>query len=315
MKLSLRQLQVFLAVADYGTTIQAADAIALSQSATSAALNELENMLGMPLFDRIGKRLQLNDAGRLLIPQARLMLDTAEDIQQQFLQTPLSLANLCIGASSTIGIYCLPHLLAARSKRLKQLGQGRIPSLSDNMQPRVVIGNTSEIIDAVAAYEVDFGFIEGPCHHDLLKVEAWLEDELVIVAGPDYPLQRQADGRVAAAELSRQSWLLRERGSGTREMVEQSLLPALHHLKLAAELGHSEAIKHAAAAGLGLACLSRMVVADWIASGRLLELPTSLPPMLRHFYLIYHQHKTLSPQIQAFMAFCRSWDWRAPASD
>ena len=114
MRISLRQLQIFVAVAESGSTTAAAELVALSQSAASAGLNELESMLQHKLFDRVGKRLLLNDNGRLLLPQARQMLDAAATIERQFgtLDGP---AGLRIGASTTIGIYLLPAILAAVS--------------------------------------------------------------------------------------------------------------------------------------------------------------------------------------------------------
>src|SRR5690606_494827 len=113
MRLTLRQLQIFLAVADHGSTMAAADAVALSQSAASAALKELEGLLGIHLFDRVGKRLILHDNGRMLRPQARQMLDAATTIEAQFhLPDAADAVGLRIAASTTIGIYLLPQRLA-----------------------------------------------------------------------------------------------------------------------------------------------------------------------------------------------------------
>jgi len=304
MKLSLRQLQAFLAIADAGSTALAAEQVALSQSATSAALNELEHLLEIQLFDRVGKRLLLNDNGRMLIPQARLMLDTAATIESQFKTGTASLASLRLGASSTIGNYCLPHLFAAHTALSGQ------QLVQDRVQPQLSIANTADIVELVANYSVDFGFIEGPCRHADLVVEPWLEDEMMIVCHPEHPLLRNGADVVSMEALQDEYWLLRERGSGTREIVEQKLQPHLHRLRIAGEIGNSEAIKHAAAAGLGLACLSRMVVADWLETGKLVELKTTLPEMRRFFYIVYHRHKLLSPQIQRMLDFCRRWRWQ-----
>ena len=173
MQITLRQLQIFTAVAVAGSTAAAAQSIALSQSATSAALKELENMLNVELFDRVGKRLVLNDNGRLLLPQARQMLDTAQTIEQQFLSCDDLGSGLYIGASTTIGIYVLPKLLAAQNTQ---------------HYPRVRITNSALTAASVAHFEVDMGLIEGPCHEPDLEVEPWLEDELVIVCAAQHPL-------------------------------------------------------------------------------------------------------------------------------
>lgn len=294
MQITLRQLQIFTAVASSGSTAAAAQSIALSQSATSSALKELENTLCIELFDRIGKRLLLNDNGRLLLPQARQILDAAHTIEQQFSRSDGSAAGLHIGASTTIGIYVLPQLLAAQSA----------PNLHSH--PRVIIANSAAIAAAVAHFEVDMGLIEGPCHEPELLVEPWLEDELVIVCAANHPiLQGDPQRAVPLRDLQNALWLLREPGSGTQEALEQVLLPHLHQLRPAVEFSNSEAIKHAAAAGLGLACLSRAIVARLLVSGELTELNTCLPPLTRRFFLIYHRNKTLSPQLNAFLKHCR----------
>jgi len=295
MRLTLRQLQIFLAVADYGSTMAASNAVALSQSAASAALNELETLLGIHLFDRVGKRLLLNDNGRMLLPQARQMLDAAATIEEQFHQPDAADAlGLHIGASTTIGIYLLPRMLAHFAQE---------PVLTP---PQVRIANTRSVAAAVAAFEVDVGLIEGPCHEPEVHAEPWLTDQLSVVCAPHHPLA--AHGRkVALAELRQSRWLLREVGSGTREAVEHALLPHLHAVQSAGEFSNSEAIKHAAAAGLGLACLSRLVVADLLEAGKLVELHTALPPLQRHFYLIRRRNKLVSARLEFFMQFCRDW--------
>ncbi|HCE10464.1 MAG TPA: LysR family transcriptional regulator [Oxalobacteraceae bacterium] len=297
MRLSLRQLQIFLAVCDLGSTTAAANAIALSQSAVSAGLNELEGLLDIQLFDRVGKRLIINDNGRLLLPQARQILDTAATIEQQFEKPDASTAiGLNIGTSTTIGIYLLPKILASFSPQ-RALAT-----------PRILIANTAEVASAVASFAVDIGLIEGPCHEPDLHVERWITDELIVVCAPSHPLAAGKPHRKVPLKALRETgWLLREAGSGTREAVEHALVPHLHYLHSAAEFSNSEAIKHAAAVGLGVACLPRLVVADLLNGGQLVELNTALPVLRRHFYLVHRKHKILSARLSGFMQFCRDW--------
>lgn len=298
MRLSLRQLQIFLAIAGSGSTTAASHQVALSQSATSAALNELEAMLDVQLFDRVGKRLLINDNGRLLLPQARQMLDAATTIERQFAeQNSLTGLGLHLGASTTIGIYLLPAILAEAF------------AASPQGPPRVTIANTSDIATAVANFELDLGLVEGPCHDLQLQVEPWIADDLVVVAAPGHPLLTDgvaSDGTVSLQALRNAGWLLREPGSGTREAVEQALVPHLHSLRSAGEFSNAEAIKHAAAHGLGLACLSRLVVEDFVASGRLVVVRTSLPALKRNFFIIHHRNKVLSTRLLGFLALCRT---------
>jgi DNA-binding transcriptional LysR family regulator len=223
LHLTLRQFEIFCAVAQSGTTVAAAEAVALSQSATSAALQQLEQGLGVQLFERVGKRLVLNDAGRALLPQALGVLEQARGIEQTFSARAANMpVRLRVAASTTIGTYALPEVLArlARSHPLVRVD--------------LQIANTQEVGEAVLAMEVDMGLIEGSSHWQGLEVEPWLRDELVIVASPQDPLAEQARSKpLGVAALRKAAWLLREAGSGTREMVEHALLPHLHQLPAA----------------------------------------------------------------------------------
>jgi len=295
MRLTLRQLQIFVAVADTGSTTAAAQHVALSQSAISAALNELESLLGARLFDRIGKRLLLNDTGRALLPQARALLDGAQGIETRFrVGAPAAeglATHLRIGASTTIGNYLLPALVASHVQA------------SPATDIDVIIRNTTDVAAAVARMEVDLGLIEGPCHERDLLVRPWREDELVIVCAPWHPLVREdRTARVGIKALRLQRWLVREPGSGTREAVEHAVLPHLHQWGQPMQLGSTEAIKQAAAAGLGLTCLSLCAVQDLLTLQRLVVVNTTLPRLARYLYLIQHRQKQFSASLDRFVA-------------
>lgn len=296
MHLTLRQLQIFIAIGQTGSTTMAAKSISLSQSAVSAALSELENLLNTQVFDRVGKRLVLNDNGRLLMPQARLLLDGARGIESQFSASGEPAAFLLkAGASTTIGNYVIPALIA------------RFRESVSAVRVEVHIGNTSEIAAKVANFKIDIGFIEGPCHESELDVIPWLVDELVIVSSPNHSLARQQLSRkITLKDLRKTEWLLREPGSGTRETVEQVLLPYLHHLNEGMVFGNAEAIKHAVAENMGLSCLSRYAVTDMLASKHLVVLNTPLPQLSRRFYLVYHKKKFLSAGLERFIHYCKS---------
>lgn len=288
MHLTLRQWQVFVSIADAGTTAAAGAQLALSQSATSAALNELESQLASPLFDRIGRRLVLNPQGRALLDPARALLVAAADLERlagagQSNAGALPLL-LRLGASTTIGNYLLPPRVAVL--------------LADNPQAQVDlrIGNSADVVAAVQRLEVDLGLIEGPCHESGLQVLPWQRDDLVIVAAPG-----TAPMSMDVAALAQARWLLREPGSGTREAVEQALLPHLHHFARAMQLGSTEAIKQAAAAGLGLACLSRHAVADLLALGSLSVVETPVPPMSRQLWVVRHPGKRVPAALWALL--------------
>jgi DNA-binding transcriptional LysR family regulator len=165
MRLSLRQLQIFRAIALSGSTTAAALSVPLSQSAASAALKELERVLNAPLFDRVGKRLLLNDNGRTLLPMALAVLDGAQSLESAFASNAQAVpVELHIFASTTIGNYILPSLLASFKVR--------VPAARLELQ----IGNTLDVVIAVRDFETDIGFIEGPCHAKDISVVPRQED-------------------------------------------------------------------------------------------------------------------------------------------
>lgn len=295
MALTLRQLEIFKAIAGCGSTSEAAKRLPLSQSATSAALIELETLLQVRLFDRVGKRLVLNDSGRSLMPAALALLDGARTVQASFSGT-LGTIDLKLFASTTIGNYVLPGLIAS----FRAVNASAIVDLR--------IGNTLDVVAAVSTFATDLGFIEGPCHASDVQVVPWLEDELIIVASPVHPLARLAKrGRLTAEQLRRALWLMREPGSGTRETVEQALLPHLAQFSSVMTIGSPEAIKNAAAEGLGVSCLSRYVAQDYLATKRLSILATRLPRLTRRLMLIHHAKKLLSLPLSSFIAHCKKF--------
>lgn len=294
MKLTLRQLAIFRAIAQHGSTTKASAVVALSQSATSAALQELEQALGAQLFDRAGKRLVLNANGQGLLPQAIQLLEAAAQIEDSFQHAAVG-GRLRVGCSTTIGNYLMPRLLTALSQR------------APKVQVDVIMGNSSEIARHAARLTIDLGLIEGPCHLPELSAGHWCEDELWIVASAEDPLARRT--KVSLCELASAPWLLREPGSGTAEQVSELLLPHLKHWPHAREVGSSEAIKQMVAAGLGISCLSRWVVADLVAQGRLVVLQHELPTLTRPFYLVHHRDKFVSRAMQAFLELLSHRPW------
>jgi len=296
MALTLRQLEIFRAIALRGSTTAAAQSVPLSQSATSAALNELESTLAVRLFDRVGKRLLLNDNGRVLLPAALAILDGARTAAAAFApQRVAAAADLRLFASTTVGNYLLPRLLA------------RFCTTQTGTQLQLRIGNTQEVVEAVREFETDLGLIEGPCHAPTIRVIPWVEDELVIVAAPTHDLAQAAKRRrLTAAQLGRALWLMREPGSGTRESVEYALLTRFLSFPATMTLGSSESIKNAVAEGLGISYLSRYVVADLVAAKRLQILTTPLPKVMRRLTIIHHEKKILSDSLRRFIAHCEA---------
>jgi DNA-binding transcriptional LysR family regulator len=287
LRLTLRQIEVFVATARAGSTRAAADRVARSQSAASAALAELEGHLGMRLFDRVGRRLVLNEPGRELLPVAASLLDQATDLEHFF--AAQRAAPLRLAASLSIGEYLLPALLA----------QWKLEHPGNPVQ--LMIGNTREVIEAVAGFDADVGFIEGTRTHPRLAVRPWLSDELVVVAAPAHALAR---GRASLRALREATWALREPGSGTREAAEHWLLERLGPLRVDYELGSPEAIKQLVAAGAALACLPREVVAQDLARGSLVEVRTGWPKATRRLAMVLHRDRQLGRDTGGFVRHC-----------
>ena len=287
LRMSLRQLEVFVATARAGSTRAAADRVARSQSAASAALADLESSLGVLLFDRIGRRLLLNENGRALLPKAASLIDQAIELEHLF--SGAHAAPLRLAASLTIGEYLLPGVLA----------QWKLAYPAHTMQ--LMIGNTAKVIDAVVGFDADVGFIEGTQTHPRLIVRPWLTDELVIIAAATHPL---AIRPVTLRQLREAIWALREPGSGTREASDLWLLERVGPLNVEFELSSPEAIKRLVAAGAALGCLAREVVAHELAQGTLVELRSTLPRATRRLSMIINRDKHVGRDIAAFMRHC-----------
>ena len=286
MHITLRQLEVFAEVLKSGSTTQASQMLALSQSGVRGGLRDVDGQLGVQLFDRVGNRLVVNEHGRLLYPLALALLERALEIEQLFRGDN---GAIRVYASSTIGNYILPEIIARYRRDLPDLPL------------ELSVGNSQDVINAVADLRVDIGLIEGPCHAADIIAEPWLEDELVVFAAPDSPL---LEGEVTLQRLAEAPWILREHGSGTREIVDYLLLSHLPAFHLGMELGNSEAIKHAVRHGLGISCLSRRVVAEQLEVGSLVALKIPLPRLTRTLWRIHHRQKHISKALQRFLSYC-----------
>ncbi|MEG0922547.1 MAG: LysR family transcriptional regulator [Comamonas sp.] len=294
LHLSLRQWEVFCAIAQSGSTVAAAARMGLSQSAISAALQQLEGGMGAELFSRAGKRLVLNDLGRSLWPEAQNLLEQALLLERATqAAAPVAPVQLRLAASTTIANHVLPSILADFMRHYEQV------------RFDVVIGNTREVAQAVVDARVDLGFIEGASHWPELEVQPWRDDELVLIAAADDALVQYArQSPLTVQELRACRWLLREEGSGTREAVEFAVLAHLHEWPVVAVLGSSEAICTAVARGAGISCLSRVIAQPWIDRGELAVVTSSLPPMRRQFALLQRRGKKRSPLLQALVQAC-----------
>ncbi|WP_138436472.1 LysR family transcriptional regulator [Marinobacter shengliensis] len=289
MKYSFRQLEVFLAAAHFQNITRAAESLAMSQSAASSALKELESQFDIQLFDRVGKRLQLNELGRLYRPKAEALLAQARELEQAFSKHS-EVGALKVGATLTIGNYLAVGVMA------EYMSSPNHPKVS------LEVANTSTIARRVRDFELDIGLIEGELQASELEVIPWREDRLVAFCSPDHPLA--AKGELTDDDLRAATWILREQGSGTRQSFERGMHGLLPDLNVLLELEHTEAIKRAVEANLGIGCLSEVVLADAFKRGSLVPLAIPHRQFDRHFYFILHKQKYRSAGIARWMTLC-----------
>ena len=291
MRYSLRQLEVFLACAHFQNVSRAAESLNMSQSAASTALKELEQQFDLRLFERTGKRLRLNELGRQLWPRAEELLERARELEVT-LQAHGDLGRLKIGATLTIGNYLAAGIMA---RYMEEQPGARV---------ELEVANTAAIARGVLNFELDLGLIEGELNHPDLEMIPWRGDELVVFCAPDHPLAKRA--RLKDEDLRAATWILRETGSGTRQTFERALAGLVPELNIRLELQHTEAIKRAVEAGLGISCLSRVSLADAFSRGALVELPVTHRSFDREFYFALHRQKYISTSVRHWLELCKS---------
>lgn len=256
MSLNLHHLRVFAAVAEQRGFSRAAAALHLSQPAVSKAVRQLEREVGVPLVERAGRASRLTAAGEKLAARARELfaVETTAEEELRALRG-LEAGSLRVGASTTIATYMLPPILA------------RFHDAHRAIALRVVSANTRAITRALLERRLDIALVEGPVEHPRIQARRWRSDELVLIAPPDHRLVSRRG--VSARELLTERFVVREQGSGTRDVAERALSKHGVHPAVALQLGSTEAVKQAVAAGLGLAIVSRYAAEDQLALGRI----------------------------------------------
>lgn len=294
MHFTMRQLEIFLATAHYENITRAAQSLSMSQSAASSALKDLERQFEIRLFDRAGKRLQLNELGRLLRPKAEALLAQATEFEKTIAQHS-ELGPLKIGATLSIGNYLAVGIMA------------RYMEQQPGAKVQMEVGNTQAIVQKVSNFELDIGLIEGELQHPDLDVMAWRDDELVVFCAPEHPLAEKCNG-VSDQDLRKATWVLREPGSGTRQTFDRAMHGLLPELHILLELQHTEAIKRAVEAGLGIGCISRITLDTAFDRKTLVPLHVPERDFRRKFYFILHKEKYRSAGIETWLELCRSYE-------
>ncbi len=288
--MTLEQLRIFVAVAEREHVTRAAADLHLTQSATSAAVAALESRYATKLFDRVGRRIELTEAGRLFLTEARAVLARAQAAETLLTDLAgLKRGALSLAASQTVGNYWLPPVMQAYRERH--------PGVALSLR----IGNTEQVSQWVHDTSADIGLIEGEIDDPTLSVTQFAEDEMVLVVGRSHPWAGRTS--VAPGELPHTQWVLREPGSGTRSIFESwlsaaGLAPSL--LPIAMEFPSNEAIRGAIEAGAGATVISRLVADGGLRAGSLVQVGLDLPK--RRFYRLRHKERHLTHAERAFAA-------------
>jgi len=290
--MNLSQLKAFLAVAQDRSFSRAAEKLYLTQPAVSKQIQALEEGLGMRLFDRVGRSILLTEAGNILHDHAHIVFQTLEEARETITQLRgLQRGHLRISAASTIGTYMLPQPL------------GELKAQFPGIEISLAITNKARVVQQVLNHEVELGFVGPPVEPAELEREEYLLDELVLILAPTHRLAREES--VGVAELAEEVFILREQGSGTREIMEEELGRVHLSLKKAMELGSTEAIKQAVAANLGVSIVSKFAISLEILQGRLAVARLPELNLSRQLFVIHHGGRTLSPAAQEFCSLLR----------
>jgi DNA-binding transcriptional LysR family regulator len=256
------------------------------------ALADLEDGLGAPLFDRLGKRLQLNDLGRFLLPQALEILGRCEAFEQAA-KGELQSIDLRIGATLTISDYLMPDLMA------------NFLQVQPQAHLQLQVGNTRQMIEAVNQFQLDLALIEGSCFLPQLQCIHWRDDELAVCCSPNHPLAN-LHRELKQSDFQHVEWILREEGSGTREVFDNAILKDLEDANIRLTLGHNEAILKIVAGGLGMSCISKLAIQPLLDKGQLVILNTPFWQLARPLYMLVHRQKYQGPGLRAFLKFCEN---------
>ena len=291
LHLTLRQLKVFESVARHLNYTRAAEELHLTQPAVSMQVKQLEDQLGVALFEQLGKRIHLTDAGREVLGYARSITQQLDELEGVLNRMKgLGGGRLRISVASTAN-YFIPTLLGNFSRRY--------PDVTVSLD----VTNRETLLRQLAENTVDLVVMGQPPAEADVEAQAFLKNPLVIVAPPGHPLASQKG--TPLTRLQEEIFLVREPGSGTRMAMERFFAERGMRLKTGMEVGSNEAIKQSVQAGLGLGLLSRATIEQELALKRLAVLDIEDFPIMRHWYVVHRRGKRLSAPAQKFKEFLK----------
>jgi DNA-binding transcriptional LysR family regulator len=293
IQLTLRHMNIFVAVCEENSITKAAQKLHIAQPAVSLAVKELEEHYDVKLFDRISKRLYLTEAGGKLLEYAAHIVSLFDDMEDNMRQWERS-GKLKIGASITIGTHLMPRYVRD------------FYNCHPQSTIEVFIGSSDLIEKKILESELDFALIEGTVHSDRIVCSTFMKDRLAIICAPSNALCNSET--VTMEQLLTQPLLLRESGSGTRELFDHILASFECTYAPSWESTSTEALINAVRNGLGVSVLPYMLVSEELENGSIIELKIENLHFDRGFHVIYHQNKLLTNMAKEFIEMCRNFD-------
>lgn len=292
-KLTLRQLEVFLIVIEKRSVTLAATVLGISQPAISKTLQQIEQLLGAPLFIREAGRLIPNELGRSLVPKARAVVAAMDSLTASFIMPPGSLqGEIIVGASTTIAAALMPRII------------GLFHKTNPFMKIKMQVANYRDITARLLDYEIDLGVLAAALGHPEIDFRPWAIDRLCVICSPLHPLSSLE--KLSPQHLASVPWVVRESGSGTREAFTAAL--GKHGIvpKIEYELGANDSVRRGVMENLGVGCMSTALVRDDVAEGRLKILKTPFLDLSRTFYIATKKNRGSTPLLSAFIHFLLS---------
>jgi len=290
--INANHLKVFHSVAKNLSFSRAAEALYTSQSSVSIQIKKLEESLGIKLFEQLGKKIYLTEAGAILFPYSQKVFALIDEALQAINEIKgSSKGRLLLGASTTPGVYLLPKII------------GNFKTIYPGVIPKLQIANSQSIGEMVGKNILDFGITgEEFTYSPELHVEPWIKDELFLIVPNKHPLVFK--GTVDLKDLQNEDFIFREPGSSTRSIVENILARENFKANVIMELNNTEAVKQAVCAGLGVSIVSRFSV---INTPEVVPLPVRGLSFYRMLNIIYHREKIFSPSTEKFLSFLKNY--------
>lgn len=288
-------LQVFVKVVEKGNFSKAAEELHMTQPAVSQHIQSLERMYGTKLLERNNKYVRLNKPGHIVYDHAKEILGIYSKISgllDDLSNSPKG--PLAIGASYSFGEYVLPHLIS------------QLHSKFPDIQPSIMIGNTKDVSELVLRNQLDIGIIEGEYHDSHLDMEPFADDSMYIIASAKHRLLEKKE-EISPQDLEKETWIIREEGSGTREASDKLLKQLAITPKEVMVFGSTQLIKESVEAGLGITLLSQVTFRKELKLGLIKTLPVKATPHKRKFSIILRKTSYQTKALEVFIQLLRAY--------